>query len=144
MGIDPADPGHQRAARQGSGRRASQPTDRIPRRGERHPGKGERMKHTEIERKFALSEPGQMRSRLARLNATLTGQSRQVDVYYNHPSRDFLAGDVVSEWLRLRTDQDEDGRIVFSVNFKQWLPIGSPEATHAAEYESVIGDHDAV
>jgi adenylate cyclase, class 2 len=102
------------------------------------------MKHTEVERKFTLAGPDQMRNRLAALNATFTGQSRQVDIYYNHPARDFLARDVVSEWLRLRTDQDEEGPIVSSINFKQWLPIGSPEATHAAEYESVIGDHDAV
>ena len=85
-----------------------------------------------------------MRTRLAGLAATIDGQSRQVDVYYNHPARDFLAHDVVSEWLRLRTDHDGDGPPVSSLNFKQWLPIGSPDATHAAEYESVIQDHDAV
>lgn len=102
------------------------------------------MKHTEVERKFSLSEPDQMRDRLAGLDATLAGRSRQTDIYYNHPARDFLAHDVVSEWLRLRTDQDGDGPAVSSINFKQWLPVGSPEATHAAEYESVIDDHDAL
>jgi adenylate cyclase class 2 len=102
------------------------------------------MKHTEIERKFSLSEPDQIRTRLAGLNAALAGQSRQVDVYYNHPARDFLAHDVVSEWLRLRSDWHGHGAAVSSINFKQWLPIGSPEATHAAEYESVVDDHDAL
>jgi adenylate cyclase class 2 len=102
------------------------------------------MKHTEVERKYSLPGPDKMRSQLAGLGATLIGRSRQVDVYYNHPARDFLAHDIVSEWLRLRTDQDGDGPAVSSINFKQWLPIGAPDATHAAEYESVIEDHDAL
>jgi adenylate cyclase, class 2 len=102
------------------------------------------MKHTEVERKFSLADPDRMRSRLTRLHASLSGQSRQTDVYYNHPARDFLAHEVVSEWLRLRTDQEDDRPPVSSINFKQWLPIGSPEATHAAEYESSIADREAL
>ncbi len=102
------------------------------------------MKHTEVERKFSLTDPDRLRSRLAELKASLSGQSRQTDVYYNHPSRDFLAHEVVSEWLRLRTDQEDGRPAVSSINFKQWLPIGSSEATHAAEYESAIADHAAL
>ncbi|GAA2451769.1 class IV adenylate cyclase [Actinomadura vinacea] len=104
----------------------------------------EQQRHTEVEQKFALPEPDAMRDRLAELGAALRGESRQVDVYFNHPARDFLADDVVSEWLRLRVDEPEDGPAVASINFKQWLPLGAAEATHADEYESQIADRGAV
>ncbi|MBL4844325.1 MAG: class IV adenylate cyclase [Planctomycetes bacterium] len=102
------------------------------------------MHHTEVERKFAILEPGQMRTCLARLGAVVAGTSRQVDVYYNHPARDFLQRDVVSEWLRLRLENPEDGLAKSSINFKRWLPIGSAEATHADEFESQVADREAV
>ncbi|MBE1530368.1 class IV adenylate cyclase [Actinomadura algeriensis] len=102
------------------------------------------MKYTEVERKFALPNPDAMRDRLTELGAPATGTSRQIDVYYNHPSRDFLEGDVVSEWLRVRLDESEAGASVASINFKRWLPLGAAEATHADEYESVIADPQAV
>ncbi|MFG2245801.1 class IV adenylate cyclase [Spirillospora sp. NPDC048823] len=102
------------------------------------------MKYTEVERKFALPKPEAMRTRLIDTGAAGAGTSRQVDVYYNHPARDFLDGDVVSEWLRLRRDEPESGPAVASINFKRWLPLGAAEATHADEYESVVADPQAV
>ncbi|MFI0354262.1 class IV adenylate cyclase [Actinomadura sp. 9N407] len=102
------------------------------------------MKHIEVEQKFALAEPDALRDHLSELGAVIAGSSRQVDVYYNHPSRDFLAHDVVSEWLRLRLEEPQSGPVTASINFKRWLPLGAAEATHAQEYESALTDPEAV
>lgn len=101
------------------------------------------MKNTEVERKYAAPDLDGLRDRLKSLDAELVGTSRQADRYFNHPSRDFLAGDVVSEWLRLRHDDPGTGGpadVTHSFNFKQWLPLGDPDASHADEFETVIGD----
>lgn len=60
----------------------------------------------EAEVKLALDEPtaARLRERLSALGATPGGSHRQVDVYFNHPERDFALTD---EALRLRLDDDE-------------------------------------
>ncbi|MER7702250.1 class IV adenylate cyclase [Kitasatospora sp. NPDC097605] len=98
------------------------------------------MKYIEVEQKFRLLSPaGELKAQLSALGATPGRPGRQVDTYYNAPHRDFLDNDVVSEWLRVRV---EDGAA--SVNFKRFHPIESPAKTHCDEYESVVGDVEAV
>ncbi|MFB7472892.1 class IV adenylate cyclase [Kitasatospora sp. NPDC056184] len=98
------------------------------------------MEYIEVEQKFRLLGPsGELKDRLTALGATPGRAGRQVDTYYNAPHRDFLDGDVVSEWLRVRV---EDGAA--SVNFKRFHPIASPVKTHCDEYESTVSDAEAV
>ncbi|MFF4937290.1 CYTH domain-containing protein [Micromonospora sp. NPDC000729] len=56
--------------------------------------------------------------RLAELGAKPAEPTRQVDAYYNASHRDFLASEVITEWLRLRTE--DHGA---SINFKRWHPV---------------------
>ena len=74
------------------------------------------------------------------LGARKLDEKRQVDTYFNAPHRDFLEGQVVSEWLRIR---DEGGGRC-SINFKRWHPVGAIESTHCEEYESSVGDDKAL
>jgi adenylate cyclase, class 2 len=97
------------------------------------------VQYIEIEKKFALLDPGKLRSRLEQLGARPSEPVRQVDSYYNAPHRDFLVPDVISEWLRIRTE-DRGG----SVNFKRWHPVEALTKTHADEYETGVDDVEAV
>lgn len=102
------------------------------------------MKHIEVELKYSLPDPAVLVKRLTELDAVPLGEHRQVDTYFNAPARDFLAADIVSEWLRIRTETVHGTPARASVNFKRWLPLGSPEATHCDEFESAVSDQDAV
>jgi adenylate cyclase class 2 len=102
------------------------------------------MEHVEVEQKYALPDPAALVHRLTELDAVPLGENQQVDTYFNAPHRDFLAADIVSEWLRLRTETGQDTPATASINFKRWLPLGAPEATHCDEFESVLSDVDAV
>ena len=97
------------------------------------------MQYIEIERKFRINDPDMLRSRLPELGASREGEMRQVDTYYNAPHRDFLGAEIVSEWLRVR---DEAGGS--SLNLKRWLPLGAAESTHCDEFETPVGDGEAV
>jgi adenylate cyclase, class 2 len=77
--------------------------------------------------------------RLDALGAKPSEPTRQVDAYYNAPHRDFLAPEAISEWLRIRTEDRGS-----SVNFKRWHPIGALVKTHADEYETTVGDVEAI
>jgi adenylate cyclase class 2 len=102
------------------------------------------VKRTEIEQKFALVEPQLMRRRLAELGAIPQGGSHQIDVYYNHPCRDFLEHDLVTEWLRLREELHGTGSSTASINFKRWLPLDGIESHHCDEYESHVAEPEAL
>lgn len=97
------------------------------------------MQYIEIEKKFALLDPDALRSRLEQLGARPSEPVRQVDAYYNAPHRDFLVPDVISEWLRIRTEERGG-----SVNFKRWHPVEALTKTHADEYETGVDDVEAV
>lgn len=99
------------------------------------------MKYTEVELKYALDDPAQLKARLAELGAKPGAETHQIDVYYNAPHKDFLAHGhhKISEWLRIRTEKSGS-----SVNFKRWHPVGAPLKTHADEYESTVADVEAV
>jgi adenylate cyclase class 2 len=102
--------------------------------------KQEAVKYVEIEQKFALPNPDALRAALTARHAKPSPPTRQVDTYYNAPHRDFLAPSAISEWLRIR--RQDDGRA--SLNFKRWHPIDADEKTHADEYETAVTDPEAV
>jgi adenylate cyclase class 2 len=102
------------------------------------------MKHIEVAVKYQLPDPDALTRRMNELHAVPAGQTRQVDTYFNAPHRDFLAGEIVSEWLRLRHETSPGSPPRASFNFKRWLPLGSPDATHCDEFESAISDSEAV
>lgn len=56
----------------------------------------------EVELKFRCRDLEEARRRLQRLGASFRGVSRQVDVYFQHPCRDFAKRD---EALRLRIEE---------------------------------------
>jgi adenylate cyclase class 2 len=60
------------------------------------------------------------------------GEDRQIDTYFNAPHRDFLAGEIASEWLRLRTETSDHTAERTSINFKRWLPLGAALDSGAA------------
>ncbi len=55
----------------------------------------------EVEAKFAVPDPGEVRARLNRQEVRMTRRQREHDVYYNAPHRDFGKTD---EALRVRYD----------------------------------------
>ena len=97
------------------------------------------MRYIEVEKKFRLPDAETLKARLAELGAKSAEPTRQVDAYYNAPHRDFLAPEVISEWLRLRTEDH-----AASLNFKRWHPVDAIVKTHADEYETPVGDAEAV
>ena len=97
-------------------------------------------KYQEVETKHRLLNSAEVIRRLIELKCEhiLTDEC-QTDTYYTPPHRDFLANDIVSEWLRIR---EANGRC--SINFKQWLPIGAEIQNRCDEYESAVSDAFAV
>jgi adenylate cyclase class 2 len=98
------------------------------------------VKYIEVEQKFELPDPTGLRNTLQELDGTPRPGVRQVDTYYNAPHRDFLTPEVISEWLRIRRNTDGTA----SVNYKLWHPIDAAIKTHADEYESPVGDPEAI
>ncbi|MEU9129355.1 class IV adenylate cyclase [Kitasatospora sp. NPDC048540] len=98
------------------------------------------MKYIEVEQKFQLlSSPDDLKATLAARGAKAGTASRQVDTYYNAPHRDFLAGEVISEWLRVRVEDEAS-----SLNFKRWYPLEEKIKTHCDEFETTVADAEAV
>jgi adenylate cyclase, class 2 len=97
------------------------------------------VKYIEVEQKFALTEPDELKQELEERGGERGPAVRQVDTYYNTPHRDFLAPTVVSEWLRLR--ESDTGA---SVNYKRWLPEDAEIKTHCDEYETPVEDVEAL
>ena len=97
------------------------------------------MKYIEVEKKFALPNPDALKARLTELEAKPSPQTHQIDAYYNAPHRDFLAPAAISEWLRIRSEEDGS-----SINFKRWHPVDALVKTHADEYESRVEDVEAI
>lgn len=97
------------------------------------------MQYIEVEKKYALPDADALKAKLADLGAKPGEPTRQVDVYYNHPARDFLAPEAISEWLRIRTESRGS-----SFNYKLWHPAGEVTKTHADEYETTVGDVEAM
>ncbi|MFI5496702.1 class IV adenylate cyclase [Actinoplanes sp. NPDC051859] len=98
------------------------------------------MEYTEVEQKFAAPAIDALRKAIAEAGAQPRATSRQIDTYYNAPHRDFLEPEAISEWLRIR-EEDNGGA---SVNFKRWLPVEALTKTHCDEYESSVTDPEAI
>lgn len=97
------------------------------------------MRYIEVEKKYALADPAALKARLEELGGRPAPPVRQVDAYYNAPHRDFLVPDVISEWLRIRTEERGG-----SVNFKRFHPVEAVTKTHADEFETGVDDVEAV
>ncbi|HSX28176.1 MAG TPA: class IV adenylate cyclase [Candidatus Saccharimonadales bacterium] len=97
------------------------------------------MKHIEVEQKFHLLNHDELHAKLQESGAKKLREQRQLDVYYNAPHRDFLAQGNISEWLRLR---NEDGAM--SITYKLWQPRDAKVKSHCDEFESTLGDGEAV
>lgn len=98
------------------------------------------MQYTEVEQKFRLlSPPEDLKKTLADRGGEPGVSSRQVDTYYNAPHRDFMATEIISEWLRVRIE-DESA----SLNFKRWYPLEEKIKTHCDEFETTVSDPEAV
>jgi adenylate cyclase class 2 len=100
------------------------------------------VKYVEVELKYALPDPSALKAKLEALGAVAGPESHQVDVYYNPPHKNFLehGPHQITEWLRIRTDKERGG----SFNYKLWHPVDAFPKTHATEYESTVGDVEAV
>ncbi len=59
----------------------------------------------EVEQKYRVVHPAELRSRLVALGANFAPAVRQVDAYFNHPARDFAQTD---EAFRIRSIGDEN------------------------------------
>jgi adenylate cyclase class 2 len=91
------------------------------------------VKYIEVEKKFSIPEPDQLRAVLAERGASQKTATRQVDEYFNAPHKDFLAPEKVTEWVRIRT-----GDTTSSINYKCWHLDTDP--VHADEFETTIDD----
>lgn len=86
----------------------------------------------EIELKFPLLNPEQV---IDKLNLIAQSEkSKQKDIYFTPPHRNFLESKPISEWLRLR--ESEKG---FTVNYKKWHNAEG-KAVSCDEFETTIGN----
>jgi len=65
--------------------------------------------HREVEVKFSISEPSRIREKLMELGATYVDTVDQVDIYYQHPCKNFAETD---EALRLRENNSKSGKSI--------------------------------
>jgi adenylate cyclase class 2 len=65
--------------------------------------------HREVEVKFSISEPSRIREKLMKLGATYVDTVDQVDIYYQHPCKNFADTD---EALRLRENNSKSGKSI--------------------------------
>lgn len=94
-------------------------------------------KDIEIELKYPLKNAQEVIDFLTK-KAEFKYEKSQHDIYYNHPSRDFLEdNDNVNEWLRIRVSGGEA-----EINYKDWQPHDVQEKTHCSEYETIVSSYD--
>jgi adenylate cyclase class 2 len=93
----------------------------------------------EIEKRYKLADASKLRELLRSKGAVAESQTRQVDTYFNAPHRDFLMPEVITEWLRVRS---EDGRA--SVTFKKWKDDAPGSVPYCNELETMVSDGRAI
>lgn len=94
------------------------------------------IKYQEVEAKFPLYNKNEVVKQIEKLGfRQIKTDKRQCDTYYSPPGREFYSGEIISEWLRIREEEN-----IFSFNFKQWLPIGAKIQNQCNEYETIISD----
>jgi adenylate cyclase class 2 len=92
------------------------------------------MQQIEIEQKFPLYNPAFVAAQLLAKGAVLTSQNEiQDDRYFTPSHRDFMAPEIVAEWLRVRFTKNKA-----SITYKYW------HDKHCDEYESTISDPQAI
>lgn len=93
-------------------------------------------KYQEVEVKYFLCNKEQVLVNINQMGLKHNVENEiQNDSYYIPAHRNFFETEIVSEWLRIRETE-----INCTLNFKQWLPIGSKEQDYCNEYETVVGD----
>jgi adenylate cyclase class 2 len=90
------------------------------------------MNNIEVELKFPLLNAREAASILGRV-AGQGRSERQVDTYFNHPDRDFLAARPITEWLRIR--ETGHGAVL---NYKHWHHTKEKRTVSCDEYETNI------
>ena len=97
-------------------------------------------KYQEVEAKYALKNLEEVIERIKLLGIEMVKEEEhQKDTYYSAPNRDFLAEEIVPEWLRIReTDRQS------TLNYKLWLPVGAKIQNQCKEFETEISDVYAV
>lgn len=89
----------------------------------------------EVEQKYRLSDAEAFSGRLQQLGASFQPAQRQVDIYYQHPARDFAATD---EALRIRRVGDEN-----CLTYKGRKVDGTTKTRREIELEIASGDAGA-
>ena len=97
-------------------------------------------KMQEVEQKFPIKNAIKIIDKLDIIAKKIVTNQKQFDTYYMPAHKNYLEGDVVSEWLRLR----ETGMGQSDINYKCWLPYGAKIQNHCNEYQSAISDIEAV
>lgn len=104
----------------------------------------------EVEQKYRIERPDELRRRLTHLGASFRPSVRQIDSYFNHPSRDFAQTD---EALRIRTIGERnfvtykgpklDARVKTRKELEQPLADGTEAADRFAELLTALGFREA-
>lgn len=93
-------------------------------------------KYQEVEAKYGLKNPEEVIERIESLEIKMEGEAEhQKDTYYTAPNRDFLAEEIVSEWLRIRETESKA-----TLNYKLWLPVGAKIQNQCKEFETEVSD----
>jgi adenylate cyclase class 2 len=92
------------------------------------------MADTEIELKFPLLDINGLITTLNSISKK-EKESLQIDYYFNHPKRSFLATKPVSEWLRIR--ESDKGN---SINYKNWHKDLDAKSISCDEFETKVED----
>lgn len=96
------------------------------------------MKHVEIEIQVKVEHMRPLQ-RFLQENAKFMGEYEQIDTYYTPAHKDFISVRPVNEWLRLRRQEG-----LFSITYKNWYRDESGRSSHCDEYESTIGNLEAM
>ncbi|MBI3963849.1 MAG: class IV adenylate cyclase [Candidatus Kerfeldbacteria bacterium] len=97
------------------------------------------MRDLEVELTFPLLNPEALTAFLKDRATAERSDLSQKDTYYTPAHRNFIAAKPISDWLRIR--ETPNGA---SVTFKHWHNKEDPESVVADEYETSIGDADAL
>ena len=91
----------------------------------------------EIELKLPLKNSAAVAKFLDK-HAKFKRETKQHDIYFNPPHRDFLANpDNVDEWFRIRLAGDSA-----QINYKDFQPHDQVVKTHCTEYETDVASYD--
>jgi len=93
------------------------------------------LKYVEIELKFPLQNPNDLKEKLNYIALPEKENDFQKDTYYLPPHRNFLKSKPISEWLRIR-----ESRKGFSINYKKWHNKDGSKAVSCDEFETKLED----